>query len=142
IRPGYAFAGWANVTTPNTVRDLPLLDDPTSNTKRYFVAENVDLVAVWKPLPTSVGELTVFANFFCRQCTNAWLIHGSSEHATSYDYTINATPVTCAPSVAVFGLQACQITGLPSGTPLAATVTPRNSDGVGPSATARLTLRG
>jgi hypothetical protein len=136
------FAGWANATTPDTVRDLPLLVDPATDTKRYFVAENVDLFAVWKPLPTSVGELTVFANFFCRQCTNAWLIHGSSEHATSYDYTINTTPVTCAPSVTVFGLQACQITGLPSGTPLAATVTPRNSDGVGPSATARLTLRG
>jgi len=140
-RPGYAFGGWANKTTPAVARNLPLLTDPSFDTKRYFVAENVDLTALWKPLPTAVSNLVVFANFFCGPCTSAWLIHTPSEHATSYDYTINATPTTCSPSVTVFGLHACQLTGIQSGTPITAAVTPRNTDGTGPSTTTTFVLR-
>ena len=140
-RPGYAFGGWANTTTPTVARNLPLLTDPATNTQRYFVAENLDLVAVWKPLPTAVSNLVVFANFFCGPCTSAWLIHTPSEHATSYDYTLNATPTTCSPSVTVFGLHACQLTGIQSGTPITAAVTPRNTDGTGPSTTTTFVLR-
>jgi len=140
-RPGYAFGGWANTSTPTIARTFPLLTDPSTNTQRYFVTDNLDLVAVWKPLPTVVSDLVVFANFFCGPCTNAWLIHTPSEHATSYDYTLNSTPATCSPSVTVLGLHACQLTSLTAGTPLTATVTPRNTDGTGPSISARFTLR-
>ena len=140
-RPGYAFGGWANTSTPTIARTFPLLTDPADNTQRYFVADNLDLVAVWKPLPTVVSDLVVFANFFCGPCTNAWLIHTPSEHATSYDYTLNSTPATCSPSVTVLGLHACQLTSLTAGTPLTATVTPRNTDGTGPSTTTTFTLR-
>ena len=140
-RPGYAFGGWANTSTPTIARTFPLLTDPSTNTQRYFVADNLDLVAVWKPLPTVVSDLVVFANFFCGPCTNAWLIHTPSEHATSYDYTLNSTPATCSPSVTVFGLHACQLTGIQPGTPITASVTPRNNDGTGPSTTTTFTLR-
>jgi hypothetical protein len=140
-RPGYAFGGWANTSTPTIARTFPLLTDPSTNTQRYFVADNLDLVAVWKPLPTVVSDLVMFANFFCGPCTNAWLIHTPSEHATSYDYTLNSTPATCSPSVTVLGLHACQLTSLTAGTPLTATVTPRNNDRTGPSTTTTFTLR-
>jgi len=140
-RPGYAFGGWANTSTPTVARSLPLLTDPSTDTKRYFVADNLDLVAVWKPLPTAVSNLVVFANFFCGPCTNAWLIHIPSEHATSYDYTLNATPTSCSPGVTVLGLHACQLTGIQPGTPLTATVTPRKNDGTGPSTPTTFTLR-
>ena len=139
-RPGHVFAGWADTTTPTVARTFPLLTDPSSNTQRYFVAENVDLTAIWKPLPTAVPELVVFANFFCGPCTNAWLIHSPSEHATNYDYTLDNMPITCTTDIAVFGLRACELTGLPHSTPLTATVTPRNTHGNGPIANATFTL--
>ncbi|MFM8945446.1 MAG: hypothetical protein ACKOJC_01885 [Actinomycetota bacterium] len=140
-RPGHVFGGWANTTTPTVARTFPLLDDPSSNTQRYFIAENATLAAIWKPLPKAVSELVVFANFLCGPCTNAWLIHWPSEHASSYDYTLNAAPATCAPKLTILGFHACQLTGLTSGTPLTATVTPRNTDGVGPNTTTTFTLR-
>lgn len=130
-RPGYVFTGW-NDTTTGQPADLPLLTDPSSGTKKHFLATDASLTATWAPLPGAIRELVVFANFFCGPCTNAWLIHTPSDHATSYDYTVNSTPVTCAVDIDVFGLRACELAGLTSGAPHTATVTPRNTHGTGP----------
>lgn len=46
-REGYSFAGWADVDDPDTPLTLPLLVDPSDGTKRWFVAADHSLVAVW-----------------------------------------------------------------------------------------------
>lgn len=49
-RAGFSFEGWADVATPSVVTKMPLLVDPVDGKKRYFVATNADLVAVWKEI--------------------------------------------------------------------------------------------
>ena len=73
-RDGYTFAGWANTATPTTPVSFPLLQDPASGSRRYFVSANHDLIAVWSPLTqTSLPTPVVFGtgSFFCRVCTSA-----------------------------------------------------------------------
>ena len=73
-RDGYTFAGWANTATPTTPVSFPLLQDPASGSRRYFVSANHDLIAVWLPLAqTSLPTPVVFGtgSFFCRVCTSA-----------------------------------------------------------------------
>lgn len=138
-RPGYVFTGW-NDTTTGQPTNLPLLTDPASGTQKHFLAADASLTATWAPLPAAITDLVVFANFFCGPCTNAWLIHSPSDHAAGYDYTVNSTPVTCVVDIEVFGLRACELTALSTGTPFTATVTPRNTHGTGPIRTTTFTL--
>ena len=116
-RAGYTFDGWADQTTPSTIKGLPLLVDPSSNTRRYFVADNLDLVAVWIPVPApkAITDLVVFANFLCGPCTTAWLIYTSPPLVTNVSMTIDDTPATCARSGIVFGLSVCELTNLAPG---------------------------
>lgn len=67
-RPGFTFAGWANASTPTVVRNLPLLIDPSSDTRRYFVAENVDLIANWTPSPRTPTVFLGITDWICRGC--------------------------------------------------------------------------
>lgn len=138
-KSGHVFGGWNDTTTGKPV-DLPLLTDPASSTKKHFLATNASLTATWRPLPTAISEFVVFANFFCGPCTNAWFIHRLSDHATSYDYTVNSAPVTCRNYGDVAGVGFCEISGLPTGTSLTLTATPRNADGIGPTATRTIML--
>ena len=46
-REGYSFAGWADADEPDTPLTLPLLVDPADGEKRWFVAADHSLVAVW-----------------------------------------------------------------------------------------------
>ena len=55
-RSGYVFGGWARVSDPNKVIDLPLLVDPSDGVKRYFVSENLDVIAVWKKVDPEAGD--------------------------------------------------------------------------------------
>lgn len=50
MRSGFSFEGWADEATPSVVAKIPLLVDPIDGKKRYFIATNADLVAVWKEL--------------------------------------------------------------------------------------------
>jgi len=50
------------------VRSLPLLVDPSDGVQRYFVAENLDLIAVWSSLPATPTTLVGVANFLCTNC--------------------------------------------------------------------------
>lgn len=136
----HVFVGW-NDTTTGEPAHLPLLTDPTTGTRRHFLAADASLTASWRPLPTAITDLVVFANFLCGPCSNAWLLHPPSEHATDYDYTVNTTPVSCATDIEVFGLRACELTGLPAGSPLSVAVTPRNSDHTGPISRTTFLLR-
>ncbi len=140
-RDGYVFTGWIDASTDEPV-DLPLLTDPSDGQKRYFATGNLDLVADWQQLPTEVPELVIFANFLCRTCTTAWIVHQPAEHAIDYEYTLNAAPTACNQSGEVFGLKACELISLPAETTLTAGVTPRNSHGTGPTSTRQLVLRG
>jgi len=65
---GFAFAGWANTTTPTTVRTFPLLVDPSDGALRSFIAENVTLVAVWNPLPATPKFFIGISNWLCNNC--------------------------------------------------------------------------
>jgi len=70
-RPGYTFAGWAERSTPTTViEDLPLLTDPASNTQRYFIYRDADLVAVWTATPIEPAPTVFFGvtDWLCRNC--------------------------------------------------------------------------
>ena len=115
-RPGFVFAGWADTRTPTQVRTLPLLDDPIDGARRYFIAQSIDLVAVWTPGPGAVENLIVFANFLCGPCTNAWLIYTLPDSVTEVSVTVDDVPATCARVGTVFGLSLCEITGLAPGT--------------------------
>ena len=136
-KPGHSFAGWADTSTPTTVRTFPLLIDPASNTRRYFVAENLDLIAVWTPTPTLevITSLDVFANFLCRRCTTAWLIHIPTSAPVSI--ALDSKPTSCARSATVFSLAICELTNLTPGTH---TVVVTPADGKPMSTT--FTLRG
>lgn len=46
-RNGFEFSGWADADDPDTPLTLPLLVDPSDGSKRWFVAANYSLVAVW-----------------------------------------------------------------------------------------------
>ena len=47
-RTGFTFQGWAATTKPGTVLSLPLLRSWDDGIWRYFIADNHDLIAVWK----------------------------------------------------------------------------------------------
>jgi len=84
-RDGYVFGGWANADTPDTIRDLPLVDDPETGTKRYQVSRNAQLIAIWHALPQPPTFFAGSTRFFCRDCTGVWLMW--------QDPTDNATPI-------------------------------------------------
>ncbi|MBU3717222.1 MAG: hypothetical protein FGM45_02835, partial [Actinobacteria bacterium] len=67
-RNGFAFAGWANTTTPTIVRTFPVLVDPSDGALRSFVAENITLVAVWNPLPATPKFFIGISNWLCTNC--------------------------------------------------------------------------
>lgn len=74
-RPGFAFGGWADTGTPAVARTFPLLTDPASNTKRYFIAENASLTAIWKPLPATPSLFFATPSFFCgNRCQGTWFV--------------------------------------------------------------------
>ncbi len=56
-RDGFDFNGWADVDDPDTPLTLPLLVDPTDGKKRWFVAANHSLVAVWTPVDDELENL-------------------------------------------------------------------------------------
>lgn len=57
-REGYSFVGWADVDTPDVVLTLPLLTDPSDGVKRWFVAANHSVVAVWEKVEEVLEDLT------------------------------------------------------------------------------------
>ncbi len=57
-RDGYEFDGWADVASPGIALRLPLLNDPTDGKKRWFVAANHSLVAVWTPKEDELDDLS------------------------------------------------------------------------------------
>lgn len=142
-RIGYVFTGWASVDDPSTAVDLPRLVDPSDSQRRQFLATNADLLAMWTPRATSPGpitDLTVFANFLCGPCTNAWLLFTMPTDATGYAVAVNDSPVRCTQAGTFFDLSLCEITGLTTG-PVIFAVTPRNGDVTGPVTTTAISLR-
>jgi len=139
-RSGYVFDGWADRSNPSAAKDLPLLTDPLDGTLRYFVAEDVDLIAIWTALPRAITDLTVFANFFCGPCTNAWLLFTTPSNATDFTVAVNGTVSSCAQKGTYFGLSLCELTRLTPG-PTTFAVTPLKGTGRGPTASTVVTLR-
>ena len=64
-RDGFSMSGWANSSDPTTSANLPLLVDPSDGVRRYFIANDSDLTAMWSahPIPeepeTTVPETPV-----------------------------------------------------------------------------------
>jgi hypothetical protein len=139
-RRGFTFAGWADTSAPDVVRPLPLLVDPSDGVRRYFVAGNADLVAVWTTGPSAITDLVVFANFLCGPCTNAWLIHSMPPSATDVELSLDDSPITCFRQGTVFGLSLCELTPLAPGRHVL-TMTPRRDGVRGVSTSQTFTLR-
>lgn len=57
-RPGYRLVGWAERAKPTELSNLPLLPDPSDRVNRFFVARNIDLLALWQVAPTELDDLT------------------------------------------------------------------------------------
>lgn len=57
-RDGYSFTGWADAAEPEVPLTLPLLVDPSDGEKRWFVASNLSLLAVWKLDEVELDDLT------------------------------------------------------------------------------------
>lgn len=140
-RPGHTFAGWADRTTPSTIKTLPLLVDPSRNTRRYFAAQDLDLIAVWTPdAASTITDLVVFANFLCGPCTTAWLIYTSPPDFTNVTITLDDNSVTCNRSGVVFGLSVCELINLTPGTHRV-TVTPTRDETQGSPTSTGFSLR-
>lgn len=139
-RPGFTFSGWANQGAPGTIRSFPVLVDPSDGQRRYFVTEDVDLIAIWTKLPEAVSDLAVLANFLCGPCTNAWLLFATPSDATGFEVAVDGTATTCAQTGTYLGLSLCEITGLASG-PTNFSVTPLRGTERGPATSTVVTLR-
>lgn len=46
-RDGFSMSGWAHSSDPTVPAILPLLIDPSDRVRRYFVASDISLVALW-----------------------------------------------------------------------------------------------
>ena len=57
LREGFSLEGWALSSNPTVSANLPLLIDPSDEVWRYFVAADLDLVALWSehPVPTTTS---------------------------------------------------------------------------------------
>ena len=99
-RPGYTLAGWAERKTPTTViEDLPLLTDPASNTQRYFIYRDADLVAVWTTEPTIFFGVT---DWLCRNCGILLFWNASSSTIPPAITNSSGSPL-CTKFVVTFG---------------------------------------
>lgn len=57
-RPGHRLVGWAERAKPTELSNLPLLLDRPDRVNRFFVARDIDLVALWEIAPTELDDLT------------------------------------------------------------------------------------
>lgn len=57
-RPGHRLVGWAERAKPTELANLPLLFDPVDRVERFFVARNIDLLALWQEAPTELDDFT------------------------------------------------------------------------------------
>jgi YVTN family beta-propeller protein len=67
-RDGHVFEGWARASSPTEVVDWPMRVDPSDGAQRAYIAENVELVAVWSALPTAPSVFVAMDGFFCTNC--------------------------------------------------------------------------
>ena len=139
-RSGYVFTGWTSTDETTAAVSLPRLVDPGDGERRQFLATNADLVALWTPALGTIDDLTVFANFLCGPCTNAWLLFTMPTDATRYTVSVNDSSTACTQSGTFFDLSLCEITGLTPG-PVTFTITSRNDEGDGSAATIQVILR-
>jgi uncharacterized repeat protein (TIGR02543 family) len=78
-KPGHVFVGWADPSTPATARSFPSLIDEDGQS-RFFVADNVDLVAMWTP---TVSAPSLFEGVsFCGKCGKTLIWSAPSDGTT------------------------------------------------------------
>ena len=114
-RPGFTLSGWANVATPDTVRTLPSLIDPSDGKRRFFVAENVDLVAVWEPVVNPPATPSVFVGslgLFCSDC-GVFLLWNAPSDGSSVSVSDPSGAEVCVG--ATFSLGVWSLCVLPTG---------------------------
>lgn len=139
-RDGYTFTGWASTTNPTTPVSLPTLVDPRDGQRRMFLAANADLVAIWNRTIDPIVDLTVFANFLCGPCTNAWLLFTMPPDVTDYEVTLNDAITSCTQHGTFDDMTLCEITSLSPGD-YDITLTPTSGQNRGATTTTTLTLR-
>jgi len=102
-RPGYSFAGWADASSPLEPHPLPLLIDPADGYRRYFVATNVDLVAVWNPLPKTPTTFVSLSQFFCPGCNDQWIVWDTPIDGSSVTISDPTGKTICVTTSVVIG---------------------------------------
>ncbi|MEY3340466.1 MAG: hypothetical protein RLZZ269_377 [Actinomycetota bacterium] len=135
-RPGYTFTGWARSTAPTIPVDLPLLIDPSDGVPRYFVASNVDLIAIWtkNPEPKAPTTFVALNGFFCRNCGN-WLIWNKADNATAVNVTSGNRTVCTSLKITIDQWTLCHDPQPPRG-PITYTLTATNETTSSPPITA------
>jgi hypothetical protein len=141
-KPGFQFLGWAAAIESKVVLDLDLVTDRGTGVQSFLLDRRIDVIAVWQATASldPVSDLTVFANFLCGPCTNAWLLFTMPADATGYTVSVNDSSTACTQSGTFFDLSLCEITGLTPG-PVIFSVTPRNDEADGSAATIQVILR-
>lgn len=116
-RMSFEFAGWAEPSSPYESRPLPLLVDPSDGHRRYFVAENVELIAVWTSLPKLPTTFASLNDFFCPGCHDQWFVWDTPIDDSSVTITDPTGKVVCATnSISIGGWNLCHEATRISGT--------------------------
>jgi hypothetical protein len=70
VKNGYALTGWREGNGPS----LPSLIDPADDTRRYFMAQTGNYVAIWKLVPPAPRDVVAESNVPCSSCqvTVSW----------------------------------------------------------------------
>ena len=156
-REGFDFKGWARASTPTVISDLPLLIDPSDGALRFFVANSVDLVAVWVPKVTidrpdpdepdlDPRSFLAFGNFLCTRCTAVWLIWQLPATTTDASVVETVSGVSgrriCTGDVIdVASWRACRVSGLTPGRAYSFTLQLSQGSLSGSTAVAMITMR-
>ena len=104
-RPGYTLAGWADATSPDTVLSLPSLIDESDGKRRYFVANDMDVVAVWSAVGGAPSTPAIFVGsvgLFCENC-GVFLLWTTSVDGSSVAVTDAEGTEVCAGSTVALG---------------------------------------
>ena len=129
-RRGHVFLGWTRGPADN------------SNLLSGRIRSSENLIAVWGELPTTPSNVTVLANFLCRQnCIAALIVWPTSNHASdTATITLDDADIDCTSQGEAFGLKWCWIKGLTPQAAHTASVAWRNQYGTGPGTTIGFSL--
>lgn len=95
-REGFAFGGWANIDTPDVVRELPIVEDSVTGTRRYQISRDSSLIAIWHALPARPTDFLAASRLFCTSCNDVWLAWTTPSDGSSVTIVDDSGDEVCA----------------------------------------------